>query len=196
MYSWQQVAEWLGYLASALVGLKIIWSIGRAGYRKVLAMMGIRALTKDIESLSTAVTSILTELHPNDGSTLRDALTRIENNVALSSEIQHARMLDAPELLFRTDPEGRFLWVNRTYSRTVKRLPAELAGYGWVNAIAEGDRGSVQEKWQTAVLEDRELEMNINFQTPDGEIIPAVMRTYKMTMGRVTLGYVGSVTLI
>jgi hypothetical protein len=70
-------------------------------------------------------------------------------------------------------------------------------GHGWVNAIAKEDRERVGDGWHTAIDEDREFDLEFNFATPEGTIIPAHVRSYKMKDGNnKTVGYLGSVTLL
>jgi len=142
--------------------------------------------------MSNKVDMIASEMVPNGGHSLKDIVHRIEKEVMLSSERYKAIMADSTSAIFETDKSGRCVWVNRTYAKVTQRMPAELMGHGWVNAIAIKDREQLVENWEKAVRQDRELIQTFSFQTPTGELIPATVHSYKM-VGRDndTLGYLG-----
>ena len=196
LQEWQAIAEWLGLAAGAAVGLKVLWSVLKRIRTKLKYMFGISALKEDLSEVSKQLNFIVSELLPNGGSSVKDALTRIERSVALTNERQRARMLDSKDMVFETDPDGNCIWVNRTYARITKRLPAELLVYGWVNAIAPEDRERVNNEWYKSVHENREFDMEFNFATPELELIPARVRSYKMRDSHdKVVAYLGSVTL-
>ena len=197
LLEWQTIAEGIGVTAGAAVGLKVLWSLLKKGYAKWFSMFGVGDIKKDIGSLGEQLEFIVSELLPNGGSSLKDALNRIEHSVALTNERQRARMLDSVDMVFETDPNGDCIWVNRTYARVTNRLPAELLGHGWVNAIAASDRDRVTQGWYTSTQENREFDMDFSFATPEGVKIPARVRSYKMKdESNKTLGYLGTVTLL
>lgn len=192
MTDWFTVAELVGLLAGLAAGIRVLWSLGKFLKEKWKGMFGIAALQVDITNLSEQVTFLVSEMHPNDGTSFRDVLNRIEHDVALANERQRARMLDTPEMIFETTADGDCVWVNRTYTRAVERALPELLGRGWVNGIASGDREVVVQGWYEAVQESREFEMNFSFQTPDGVSIPVMCRSYRMRnhAGEI-IGYLG-----
>jgi len=197
LLEWQTIAEWIGLAAGAAVGLKVLWSLLKKLWSKMGSMFGINDLKKDLGCLAKQLDFVASELLPNGGSSVRDALNRIEHSVALTNERQRARMLDSVDMVFETDSEGNCIWVNRTYARITNRLPAELLGHGWVNAIAAEDRNHVTEGWYTSTRENREFDMEFSFATPEGVKIPARVRSYKMKDTHdETLGYLGTVTLL
>lgn len=194
---WQSLMEWVGVIGGAAVGLRVLWSLLKKLRDKTKDMIGISELKTDLNKVAERLDFIVSELLPNGGSSMKDALCRIEKSIALTNERQRARMLDSVDMVFETDPDGNCIWVNRTYARVTKRLPAEILGHGWVNAIAKADRERVQVEWYKAVEENREFDLEFDFATPDGDRIPAHVRSYKMKDdNQETVGYLGSVTLL
>jgi PAS domain S-box-containing protein len=191
--------EWigavLGVLASLIAVHRWVWPLLKQGYKNI---MGYDSLSKRMTTMSAKMDFLVSEMQINGGSSVKDHLCRIEDCVVLANEIQHARMLDSPDMIFRTDEYGSLLWINRTYARIVKRLPIELENNGWYNIIAEEQRDRVTEKWEDAISEGRELELTLDLQTPDGSTFPAVLRTYRMkhTQKNKTIGYLGTITRI
>jgi PAS domain S-box-containing protein len=171
---------------SAIIATSIIL------YRKVFKPM-FQAI-KQYNNLCEKVDVIFYEITPNGGTSIKDTVNIISKDLNEISEMQKALSADAKEALFKTDSEGNCNWINRTYARTVQRTPPELMGHGWQNSIAKDDREHVVKAWYTAVEEDRELTLNFRFETPDGEMIPARLRSYKMTDSKgEIIGYVGSI---
>lgn len=160
------------------------------GYKKIIKPL-VNLKTEYNDTISK-VRLIADEMVPNGGSSIKDIVCRIEKEVNLSSERYKAFMADNESAIFETDSEGKCLWVNRTYSKTVQRMPSELMGHGWVNAISRKDRERVVTGWNEAVIEDREFVDEFSFQTPDGTLIPTRVISYKMTdRNKGTIGYLG-----
>ena len=189
---WIVIAETIGLIGGVILGVKVAWTLANRAYRNLIKMFGIGDLRTDIEALSGQVAFLVSEMHPNGGTSIRDSLNRIEADVSLANERQRARMLDTPEMIFETDCVGDCIWVNRTYTRAVQRALSELLGRGWVNGIATEDRDTVVSEWYTSVNENREFEMTFNFQTPDGSKFPVMCRSYRMCSRDGTIiGYLG-----
>lgn len=192
LHELQWVGAALGAFVSLLAVIKWIWPLVKQGYRNI---MNHARVQESLDELQDQLGFVLSELKPNGGSSIKDAIERIEDCVGLTNEVLHARMLDSDQMIFRTDEEGRIRWVNRTFARTVQRLPAELHNHGWYNIIAEPQRDRCVERWTDAVKEKRELEMTMDFKTPDGATFPVLLRTYHMSKkGGRSFGYLATIT--
>lgn len=102
----------------------------------------------------------------NGGATSRDALFRIEKTVneVRTDQLQNkaflrAVVMDDGKMIFQSDKNGACVWVNRTYLRRTGLGIADCLGFGWINAICNGDRKRVQEDWHDAVMQKREFVM-------------------------------------
>lgn len=154
-------------------------------------------VAKKYSQAAAKIDIIFEELTPNGGTSVKDKIDKIGHQLTLVTERQKAGAADHVDALFETDPEGNCYWINRTYARLVKRLPSELMGHGWQNAIAQEDREAVVDGWYKAAKEDREFIMDFNFETPDGQLIPAKVRSYRMTDSRgVTVGFYGQIKVL
>lgn len=183
----------LGALASFVAIMKWFVPWMRAGVGR---MFGNHAVNERLDELSEQISYLVKEMKLNGGHSIRDQLTRVEEYVVMTNEIQHARMLDSDHMIFRTDREGRVEWVNRTFARTVQRLPQELVNHGWFNCLAQEERDSMMQRWENAVREGMELEQVMLFQTPDGDQFPVTLRTYRMDNARdEMIGFLGTATL-
>lgn len=102
---------------------------------------------------------IMAELKPNSGSSLRDAINRIENKVATIDLAQKAYMdVDSPIPIFQTDFEGNLVWVNKAYLKLVSRPMNEVLGTGWELIIPQEERSRIREEWYRAIKEHRVFE--------------------------------------
>ncbi len=173
---------------SAIFGFLVLF------YRKVLRP--VFEIAKKAGKTIEKIDRIFEELTPNNGSSIKDTINKIDRGLTEVGEMQKAILADDDKAHFKTDAKGNYLWVNRTYSRTVERTPSELMGHGWANAVAHEHRDYIVNSWYEAVKENREFTAKFNFETPDGKIIPARLRSYKMTDGKKeTIGFMGTIIL-
>jgi len=148
-------------------------------------------------AMQEKINTIFDEITPNGGTSIKDKVDQTYKGLHLLGQIQDAMAADTKAALFRTDPEGNCVWVNRTYTRTVGRDVSELLGHGWQNAIATEDREHVVAEWYRAVEENRDFVVDYRFETPDGKIISCKCRGYKMVCptGEL-LGYHGNCEIL
>ena len=154
-------------------------------------------LTKTSEKLERGIESLLSELKPNGGASLRDQMNRIELNLQLNIERLRASKRDSDELVFEADADGKVIWANRTVLRVLNRTPEQILGAGWVNIIPPRLREKVVERWEDSIREEREFEMEVIWTKPDSTEFPVFVHSYRMvdSKGR-TLGYYGTVKLL
>jgi len=193
MATLQIVAMTLGALVSIVILIKWVWPWIK---RCSLVMFGNAAIHERLDDLHDSVKCLVTEVMVNDGSSLRDAVVRIEESVALANERQRVRMLDDANLIFETDVKGNFIWVNRTFCRVVQRQPSELIGRGWLNVLPPARREAAAKNWYRAVGNNMEFETTVSYTNPDDEVFEIEIKSYRMSDGKgETIGYWGTITL-
>ena len=126
------------------------------------------------------INKIYNELTPNGGTSIKDKINNIDKKVDIIKQVQHVMVADHRNMLFRTDPKGDCVWVNRTYTKTVGKTLFEVLGHGWQNVIAKEYREKVSREWYLAVEEKREFLMETKFINSAGLEIPTRVRSYKM----------------
>lgn len=103
------------------------------------------------------------ELRPNNSSSIRDAIDRIERmgcetgtrvNMVVGM-IRHQADANRTEATFESDSEGLCLWVNATYLRWTGSHQELVIGWGWINTIAHNDRERLRDEWEAAIDERR-----------------------------------------
>jgi PAS domain S-box-containing protein len=121
---------------------------------------------------------LLDEVSPNAGSSMRDAVDRIEARVetvdertAHMSAIQTAQIDGATHGIVFADLDGKLVKANRTYRRWVGKETEELLGDGWMQAISPADLIPLRSGWADAV--ERQIDylppLPITCLGPDGK---------------------------
>lgn len=101
-----QVAIWLVAIA-LLIGVLIrLWPFIKNAVAIVDALVALPTLTKQIAAIQTQIDGIHHETHKNDGSSIKDAVGRVEEGVAGL----HGRMDDVDRQLTALAREDEALW--------------------------------------------------------------------------------------
>lgn len=136
------------------------------------------------------IDDVLKELKPNGGTSLRDSINRIEDEMHSQTERlrSHDRKLDrltqtqwaltqnARCGIFETDRSGAFIRVNQTFARIVGHAQDECRGHNWYNFVASEDRERVMTEWNDAVEWHRDVEISFNMQHSDGHTFKALLK--------------------
>ncbi len=127
----------------------------------------------------------------------RDITTRMKVETALreSERRYHAMAEVSPVGIFRTDPHGECLYVNRRWCEIAGIGPDEARGDGWARGLHPEDRERVFAEWGRAVREDRPFHLEYRFRTPAGAVTWVLGQAIaeRDELGR-PVGYVGTVT--
>lgn len=140
-------------------------------YKKVFKPLYLWGLS--VMSSLGKIDAIYLQMYANGGSTLRDAVNRIEAGQIMIEATQTAYFLDSPHGVFKTDNTGKLVTVNRTFCRWLGRSEYELMGHGWLTCIAETDTHRFTEAWEYAM--EMGIEFNLVF-----DVRHADSRTFKV----------------
>lgn len=101
----------------------------------------------------------------------------------------------SPTGIFRTDREGRCVYVNERWCEIAGLTAQEAAGEGWSAGLHPEDRDAIFDEWRRAAVESVPFEMESRFQRPDGATtwVFGQARAETDDRGAVT-GYVGTIT--
>ena len=143
-------------IASTITALAVI---GGALWRWVLGPVG-----RGVRELRSILGFIEAELRPNGGSSIRDAVNRVElgieaanNKIDLVTQRQLQRYNLESTGLWETDRRGRFTFVNPAMARMAGVAPDDLLGMGWKTQVHPRDRAEVSASWQSAVQDERDF---------------------------------------
>lgn len=155
-----------GIVLSALVAIgTAMMLVGRHIYRGGRAVAGfasdfgkmpsrISKLADATASLCKRVGAIENELTPHGGSSLRDAITRVEQ-MTISTRA-HVRLQYQMNLTptFEIDAAGKVTWINRAYVEEFGLGLDDVSGNKWLANIHPGDRERVMREY-THIIEDK-----------------------------------------
>ena len=122
--------------------------------------------------------------------------TVLERTAELKASEARFRTLSAasPVGMFRTDADGRSVYINARWAEIAGIDEAEAVGDGWQRAVDPADRAAVVARWTAAVHEKREDEQEFRMRTPRGDVrwVHARSKPILSEDGRVT-GHVGTI---
>lgn len=126
----------------------------------------------DLPKLANEVSSIRAELLPNGGSSVRDAINRMEDRGIRTDRVNWAVRQDGPVGTFICDKEGSNRDVNRSYCRWLGVGAEDLLGHGWRNYVLRGEVNHfVDQEWQDAFHQGREVEFILHMRTVQGTVL-------------------------
>ena len=157
-----------GVVLTAIVAIGTALAlISRHAYRAWLAVAAfasdfgrmparVSGLTDANKEMCRRVGAIEGELKPNGGSSLRDAVSRVEQitigtraHVRLSYQISRTPT-------FEIDVGGRVTWVNRAYVEQYGLSLEDISGNKWLSQIHPDDRDRVVREWAHIVEDQRQ----------------------------------------
>lgn len=143
--------------------LKLLAPFGVVG--GLLWKLWLKNKFKKASDLYQKIHVIAGEFRPNGGSTLRDAINRIETKLSLQQQTTTAIIKSFPIGTWISDEHGRWVEVNKNLCRIMSRTEAEIKGDNWVNWILERDE--VTEYWNKCVVNDINFDLEYTFIFPD-----------------------------
>ena len=136
---------------------------------------------------------LLAELRPNGGTSLRDAIARIETR-----QIKQAGRLDLIMLVlddqvsvYETDSAGECTWVSPAYCKVTGRTLDECLGLGWVVIIHQDDMPYVRAEWSSALADHRAFALRFRMVRADGQVFKVFSRARPLVNGKTILGWSG-----
>ncbi len=115
-----------------------------------------------------------------------------EKAIRESEELFRTVSATAPIGIFKSDAQGRYVYVNQRWSEMSGRSAESAMGMGWLEAVHPEDRDQMMRLWTSGTAMGLELQDEARFLTPDGltNWIHWQSRALHAADGSV-LGYVG-----
>lgn len=181
--------EYIVAILSAMIGFFAVTKPVRKGVKWAWA--------KTLGRRGAQLDRIESELTPNGGTSMKDAINRIEERQMGFEAFQTAHLNTQDVAILRTDIKGKVYMINRQYQRMTGYSIDEVRGDGWINAIDPNNRDKVAEDWHHAVESCRELSEDILFRHVNGESFWAHANVYKEVDSKGThRGYLGVIVPI
>lgn len=175
----------VGIVGAIISGLVFVWKRG-------IKPMFIQY--QHTQDLINKINLIVSELTPNGGGSIKDAITRIETRQVIAESRTKALLIDSDLGLWESDESGQCIWWNRTLESMHGREPT---GMNWIAAVVSGEREEVLREWEQSVRLKREFYMTITYQRQDGMKTPCIVKAYPLLDARRQVrGWVGVATRI
>lgn len=133
-------------------------------YRKVASpSFGyVRGKMKRISTALDSIETIMKQVFPNGGSSMRDVvdatskMTLDMSKVVAMSVAQNRSLFEQSATgMFEGDDEGEVVWANRAFRQLTGMRLEQLEGSGWINAIHDDDRRRVENDWRLSTANRR-----------------------------------------
>lgn len=153
-----QLKEWGGLLTPFGIVFGFLWKFW------------LKQRLVELKELYASIKKISEEFRPNGGSTLRDAINRIEEKITIQAQKTVAIIKSLPLGTWISDKHGKCIDLNKSLCRITGRTESEIKGDNWTNWIHADDRDEVVEEWNRCVNSMMDFDMSYRFVLPDGRI--------------------------
>lgn len=130
----------------------------------------IKKMYDQLNQLSEAlpkIQEIYSEIKPNGGASLRDAVNRIESTVNKQRLYTKTLIKSFPGGTFNADEVGGLADVNKNVCTLLGRTESELLKDNWVKWIHPEDRSAVITEWARCLDHNSDFDMDFRFVLPD-----------------------------
>ena len=193
----------LGAIAGAIVALSKLGVIiknamvNSFNYIKNRRMKNekIETMVTSFECIQQKLDSLVAELRPNGGKSLRDLVEKINENTTYNREYVRATLDNDMQMIFETDSKGEYVWVNDTYGRYTGKQEHDLMGYGWINTVCSSDRTRVRDEWESCIEEHRDFSSEYEINTMDGSRLKVIATARPIKVTGNIKGYYGTIKI-
>jgi len=156
---------------------------------------------KEIDDVKKSVIDLTNfvrdKLTKNGGSSIFDAIKRIEERQMASDSRQSALLNDSKNGYFFCDPHGKNTWTNRTYARFLDCGTNELLGFSWKKFIKTDELARYSKIWENAFQDGCEFEETVDFVNAHGEKVGLHISVSAVQNEKgETTSYIGQVTAL
>lgn len=114
------------------------------------------------------VTKIHHEINYNNGSSIKDAITRIESRIGRLEDNQRIVMNVQNVAFWESDADGLVTYVSPALCKLVGRSESEIMGNNWVSCIEPSDKEKVFDAWNFSVETKSPFDEYYRYKKPDG----------------------------
>lgn len=107
----------------------------------------MKSLDTKVENMRPKIEQMHYQLSPNSGTSVLDAVKRIDNNVKdLNRKLMSFEQIYSSPL-FKTDKNGKFEWINLEFSKLLGVSIFDIRGDRWLSLVHPEDRERVKDDW-------------------------------------------------
>jgi len=119
----------------------------------VTAFNGLDDMKKMTAAQNVQLASIIAELRPNGGSSLRDSVEMTRKMVAMASARSRYLASNSNDAVYECGADGRCTWSSPALCKLFGLTEAEMMGHGWLKAIKETEVATVRHTWATSITD-------------------------------------------
>jgi PAS domain S-box-containing protein len=160
-----EIAAFIGASTLILVTLMKAFKFLSGGFDRVAWLFNEQ---HDHKVIKDSLSEIQAQLTNNGGTSLKDAVDRIEHKQDFLSVRMQTHLHTNSKAIFETDENGLVTYVNRAYTRMTGLSAHEVQREGWVNVIQPTHRERITGLWFKAVASRRDFDEIVPFVKPDG----------------------------
>jgi PAS domain S-box-containing protein len=134
---------------------------------------------------------LISEVTPNGGGSMRDAINRIEANQITTEERVKVLLLDSSDVIWESDISGNWIWANQTLLSLIGLDLEDVIAHGWIVAIPELERERVVREWQLAVEDKREFRLDFSFQNSSNKKTKVTAKAWPLRRSGKLYGWIG-----
>lgn len=160
-YDYVAIGAFLGFLVTLYTFYKQVGvPVYKATIQPVVTLFSsVVNSPSRLDKMEGKLDTIIAELRPNGGSSIKDQINRLESSNIVSWS-QKQLLLDIhPNGIFTTDKDGNCTFANRTYLDMIGGTMEDFRGNNWIKIVAPEDRNKVQEEWYDSVKENRDFDL-------------------------------------
>ncbi len=177
--------EWLGLLAPFGLVFGFLWKFW------------LKKRYEEGKDLYLKIQLMAEEFRPNGGSTLRDAINRIEEKVTIQDQKTLAIIKSLPIGTWLSDQNGKCIDLNKTLCKIMGRTESEIKGDNWSNWIHPDEKDDVFEEWYRCVKNDLNFDMEYRYVLPNKSIQKVHGTAYQLKNDKGELvGFLGTLEAI
>ena len=139
------------------------------------------------------------ETHTNGGSSLKDDLKSIKNQLLLHTKTEESLLYLDLNPIFRADADGDFTFVNYRYLQIGGFTTQEDAlGKGWLKSVHIDDRDRVEREWKECIEAESVFETSYRcYNQLTGKMLMVSVRTTPVRDGnKEVISYIGVVQIL
>jgi PAS domain S-box-containing protein len=169
-------------------------------WRVVKQMYALARALEAVALLPERVDSLIKEVKPNGGSSLRDAIDSTARDISrLAYSIDELALRERTRWRMSTgaagwesDHLGRFLRVNMEMCELLDCGEEDLTGTNWKNSVHSDDAQRVFSEWGRIINEGSDLSMSARLVDSNGITIPVRLKAHAMILGGRPIGWIGT----
>lgn len=140
----------------------LVTTVGGILWKGITVLRGkIQKWTEWFKTITKNIDSIMAEFQPNHGSSMKDAMSRIEIRQILTDERLKISFLETGTPILEFDNQGNCVYANKLVKNLLDEDDDALMGLGWLGSIEASQRDEVRKEWLSCIAENREFSMTI-----------------------------------